>query len=63
MTTAQTELDRGNRAKLARVWLKLTGAHDLIFSEANKTALDHLVIKLSIAGFAIHLALIRGLLF
>jgi hypothetical protein len=58
MTTAQTELERGNRQKLARVWLKLTAAHDLIFSEANKTALDHLVIKLSIAGFAIHLALI-----
>ena len=58
MTTAQTELERGNHQKLARVWLKLTAAHDLIFSEANKTALDHLVIKLSIAGFAIHLALI-----
>jgi hypothetical protein len=58
MTAAQTELDRGNRAKLARVWLKLIAAHDRIFSEANKTALNHLVIKLSIAGFAIHLALI-----
>jgi hypothetical protein len=58
MTAAQTELDRGNRPKLGRVWLKLTAAHDLIFSEANKTALDHLVIKLSVAGYAIHLALI-----
>jgi hypothetical protein len=58
MTAAQTELDGGNRAKLAPVWLKLVAAHDLIFSEANKTALEHLIIKLSIAGFAIHLALI-----
>jgi hypothetical protein len=58
MTAAQTELDRGNRTKLARVWLKLIAAHDLIFSEANRTALNHLVIKLSIAGFVIHLALI-----
>jgi hypothetical protein len=58
MSTAQTELDRGNRAKLARVWVKLIAAHDLIFSEANRTALNHLVIKLSIAGFVIHLALI-----
>jgi hypothetical protein len=58
MTAAQTELEGGNRVKLARVWLKLVAAHDLIFSEANKTALEHLVIRLSIAGFAIHLALI-----
>ena len=58
MTAAPTELDRGNRAKLARVWLKLVAAHDLVFSEANKTALEHLVIRLSLAGFVIHLALI-----
>jgi hypothetical protein len=58
MTAAPTELDGGNRAKLAPAWLKLVAAHDLIFSEANKTALEHLIIKLSIAGFAIHLALI-----
>ena len=58
MTAAQTGLDRGNRAKLARVWLKLVAAHDFVFSEANKTALEHLVIRLSLAGFVIHLALI-----
>ena len=58
MTAAQTGLDRGNRAKLPRVWLKLVAAHDFVFSEANKTALEHLVIKLSLAGFVIHLALI-----
>ena len=58
MAAAQTRLDGGNRGKLARVWLKLVAAHDLIFSAANKTALEHLVIKLSIAGFVIHLALI-----
>jgi hypothetical protein len=58
MTAAQTGLDRGNRAKLPRVWLKLVAAHDFVFSEANKTALEHLVIRLSLAGFVIHLALI-----
>jgi hypothetical protein len=58
MTTVQNRLDRGNHAKLAHVWLKLIATHDLIFSEAKKTALKHLVIELSIAGFAIHLSLI-----
>jgi hypothetical protein len=38
--------------------MELIAAHDRIFSAANTTALNHLVIKLSIAGFAIHLALI-----
>jgi hypothetical protein len=58
MTTVQTEIDRGNHPKLAHLWLKLIAAHDLIFSEAKKMALKRLVIKLSIAGFAIHLGLI-----
>jgi hypothetical protein len=54
-----TERYPGNRSTpLARIWLELITAHDRIFSEANKRALKHLVIKLSIAGFAIHLTLI-----
>jgi hypothetical protein len=42
----------------ARVLEQLTGLHDRIFSDANRAALKRLIIKLSIAGFAIHLALI-----
>jgi hypothetical protein len=42
----------------SRLWQKLIHAHDRIFSEANKLALKHLVIRISIAGFALHLFLI-----
>jgi hypothetical protein len=42
----------------SRVWQRLIGLHDRIFSDANRAALKRLIIKLSIAGFAIHLALI-----
>jgi hypothetical protein len=42
----------------SRAWQQLIHAHDRIFSEANKLALKHLVIRVSIAGFALHLALI-----
>ena len=58
MTTTPIEPEHGNHGTLLHLWLKLITAHDLIFSDANKSALKHLVIKLSIAGFAIHLALI-----
>jgi hypothetical protein len=44
--------------KFASFWLRVTLLHDLIFSEDNKAALKRLIIRLSIAGFAIHLALI-----
>jgi hypothetical protein len=37
---------------------RLAQAHDRIFSNDNKTALKHLVVRLAIAGFAIHLLLI-----
>ena len=40
------------------LWQKLILAHDRIFADANKLALKHLVIRVSIAGFALHLALI-----
>jgi len=39
-------------------WMRAASLHDLAFSSRNKTALKHLVIRLSIAGFAIHLLLI-----
>ncbi len=38
--------------------MHLDAVHDLIFSEANKNALKQAVIRLSIAGFVIHLLLI-----
>jgi len=41
-----------------RRWLVLDAAHDAIFSERNKAALKQLVIRLSIAGFVLHLLLI-----
>ena len=42
----------------SRAWQQLIRAHDRIFSDANKLSLKHLVIRLSIAGFVLHLALI-----
>jgi hypothetical protein len=42
----------------SRIWQELIHAHDRIFSDANKLSLKHLVIRVSIAGFALHLFLI-----
>jgi hypothetical protein len=56
--TTKAELRRNGSTPLARLSEALIVVHDRIFSETNKTALKHLVIKLSITGFAIHLALI-----
>jgi hypothetical protein len=58
MANARNQSGRGIRGRLAVLWQRLDTLHDLIFSEANKTTLKHLVIRLSIAGFTIHLALI-----
>jgi hypothetical protein len=41
-----------------RLWLRLDGAHDLIFSDRNRGLLRRLAIDLSIAGFVLHLLLI-----
>jgi hypothetical protein len=40
------------------VWTTLIGVHDLCFSDRNKGALKRLVVKISLAGFALHLGLI-----
>jgi hypothetical protein len=40
------------------LWAALIRVHDLCFSDKNKAVLKHLVVKFSIAGFALHLALI-----
>jgi hypothetical protein len=53
-----TQLDRSYRPSLSRLWIKMISAHDRVFTDANKSALKHLAIKLSIASFAIHLLLI-----
>ena len=41
-----------------RFWLRLESVHDLVFAERKKMALRQLVIRFSIAGFALHLLLI-----
>jgi hypothetical protein len=58
MANAENESVRGKRRMLVRFWLRLDALYDLFFSDANKAMLRQLVILLSIAGFAIHLALI-----
>jgi hypothetical protein len=58
MATAANRPESGNRRAWARLWLWLGEAYDLIFSDRNKAILKRLAIRLSIAGFAIHLLLI-----
>jgi len=58
MPAGNHEKDRGNRSSRAGAWQRLESAHDLIFSEANKTLVRNLAINLSIAGFVLHLLLI-----
>ncbi len=54
----QNVFDRRYDSTASRLWLELIRAHDRLLSEKNKTALKKLVIKVSIAGFVIHLALV-----
>jgi hypothetical protein len=42
----------------SRVWAALIRIHDLCFSDRNKGTLKRLVVKISLAGFALHLGLI-----
>jgi hypothetical protein len=58
MATAKHESDHGNTAQPGLIWLRIGAFHDRVFSDSNKTALKHLVVRLGIAGFAIHLLLI-----
>jgi hypothetical protein len=58
MTTMQTGSDHRHSLQVPRLWLELIRAHDQIFSEANKALLKRLAIKVSIAGFAVHLVLV-----
>src|ERR1700751_700143 len=58
MTTMQTGLDHRHSLQVPRLWLGLIRAHDQIFAEGNKALLKRLAIKVSIAGFAVHLGLV-----
>jgi hypothetical protein len=58
MTNPEIEDEDVGEQAPAAIWLRVAASHDRIFSERNKTALKHLVIRLGIAGFAIHLLLI-----
>jgi len=58
MRSARNEPDGGKQKALARLWVRLEDLHDHIFSDESKTALKYMAIRVSIAGFAIHLALI-----
>jgi hypothetical protein len=58
MTVMRTELDHRRSLQAPRLWLELIRAHDQIFSERNKALLKRLAIKVSIAGFAVHLGLV-----
>lgn len=53
-----TQPHKDDRSPLSRLWKRLIVTHDRLFTEDNKLALKHLVIQVSIVGFAIHLALI-----
>lgn len=56
--TSRYRLEHRHSLQIPRLWLELVRAHDRIFSEANKALLKRLAIKLSIAGFAVHLMLV-----
>jgi hypothetical protein len=58
MADAHNGAEKNRPGTLTRVWLWLDSAFDRIFSEANQETLKRLAIKLSIAGFVIHLLLI-----
>ena len=58
MTTTRAGSVHHHSLQVPRLWLELIGAHDRIFSDANKALLNRLAIKVSIAGFAIHLLLV-----
>jgi hypothetical protein len=58
MVSAYNPADPEPRGPLSRLWEWLDSAHDIVFSNRNKAALKTLAIRLSIAGFILHLALI-----
>jgi hypothetical protein len=57
MVSARNQLDGGGEGA-SGIWLRASVLHDRVFSDRHMTALKHVVIRLAIAGFAIHLLLI-----
>jgi hypothetical protein len=58
MTTSEHELNPGPSNHPGLLWLRLGEFHDSVFSDSNKTALKHLVVRLAVIGFFIHLLVI-----
>jgi hypothetical protein len=58
MTSTEKAIEVETEEVPGPMWVHVASAHDRVFSEGHKTALKHLVIRLGIAGFAIHLLLI-----
>jgi len=58
MTTTEHELNPGHSNHPGLLWLRLGEFHDQVFSESKKTALKHLVVRLAVIGFFIHLLVI-----
>lgn len=58
MTTAAVHPHEEHPTDPGKIWHRVGAFHDSIFAEHNKTKLKHVVIRLGIAGFAIHLLLI-----
>ncbi|MGA3129235.1 MAG: hypothetical protein ABSD59_00430 [Terracidiphilus sp.] len=58
MAAEQNPTDKDKHEAPSRVWEWLDSTHDLIFSDSNRAALKQLAIRLSIAGFMVHLLLI-----
>jgi hypothetical protein len=58
MTSPEHSRDHGKTRQPGHIWLRIAAFHDVIFSNGKKTALKRLVVRLGLAGFAIHLLLI-----
>ena len=48
----------GLHSHVRSLWTTLPAAYDRLYSDANKARLEHAVVKLSVAGFVTHLALV-----
>ena len=58
MAAGQDKTGKDHQGAPARAWVWLDSAHDVIFSDRNRAALKQLAIRLSVAGFLVHLLLI-----
>jgi len=58
MTMSALNAIEGQSDDPGKVWSRLAAIHDRLFAESNTARLKHLVTRLGIAGFVIHLLLI-----